>query len=214
MDRTARARIRDAAMLRFATSGFGASVRVIAQDAGVSPGLVMHHFGSKDALREVCDEHVLARIRELKNENIDHAAGGGTFLQVFAAAEGSAPILAYVLRSMQDGSALAQEFIDHMIEDAVAYTEHAVAAGLAVPSRDEAARARYLTLSGLGALLLEVTLDPPADPADLMVILNRFLEQTYLPMLELYTEGFLTTRRMLDDYLLYVGDPPHGATTA
>jgi hypothetical protein len=29
-----------------------------------------------------------------------------------------------------------------------------------------------------------------------------------LPTLELFTEGILTTRRMLDDYLLYVGDPP------
>ena len=29
-----------------------------------------------------------------------------------------------------------------------------------------------------------------------------------LPTLELFTEGLLTSRRMLDDYLLYVGDPP------
>jgi hypothetical protein len=38
------------------------------------------------------------------------------------------------------------------------------------------------------------------------------MSDLYLPMLELFTEGFLTTRRMLDDYLLYVGDPP-GART-
>nr|WP_318842811.1 TetR family transcriptional regulator [Myceligenerans sp. TRM 65318] len=213
-DQTARARIRDAAVLRFATDGFGASVRAIAKDAGVSPGLVMHHFGSKDALRELCDEHVLARIRELKNENIDHAAAGGNFLQTFASAEENAPILGYVLRSMQDGSALAREFVDHMIRDAVQYTEHAVATGLAVPSRDEAARARYLTLSALGALLLEVTLDPPEDPSDLVAILNRFMAASYLPLLELYTEGFLTTRRMLDDYLMYVTDPPDRTAAA
>jgi AcrR family transcriptional regulator len=212
-DLTARARIRDAAVLRFATGGFGASVRAIAKDAGVSPGLVMHHFGSKDALRAACDEHVLARIRELKNENIDRAAAGGTFLQAFASAEENAPLLGYVLRSMQDGSSLAREFIDHMIDDAVRYTEHAVASGLAVPSRDEAGRARYMTVSALGALLLEVTLDPPEDPSDLLAILNAFMERSYLPMLELYTEGFLTTRRMLDDYLVYVTDPPEGTAT-
>lgn len=212
-DQTARARIRDAAVLSFATTGFGASVRAIARDAGVSPALVMHHFGSKDALREVCDAHVLEQIRVLKKENIDRAAAGGSLLQVFATAEEYAALLGYVLRSMQDGSALAREFIDHMADDAVEYTRHAVAAGLAVPSRDEAARARYMTISAMGALLVEVTLDPPADPADLLAILHRFMEQSYLPMLELYTEGFLTTRRMLDDYLMYVTDPP-GASTA
>ncbi|GAB3175014.1 TetR family transcriptional regulator [Myceligenerans halotolerans] len=214
VDQTARARIRDAAVQCFATGGFGASVRAIAQEAGVSPGLVMHHFGSKDTLREVCDEHVLAQIRELKNQNIEHAAGGGSFLQAFASAEENAVLLGYVLRSMQDGSALARDFIDHMVDDAVEYTQHAVASGLAVPSRDEAARARYMTVSALGALLLEVTLDPPADPSDLLAILNRFMEQSYLPILELYTEGFLTTRRMLDDYLMYVTDPPEGMQAA
>jgi TetR/AcrR family transcriptional regulator, regulator of cefoperazone and chloramphenicol sensitivity len=32
----------------------------IAAAAGVSPGLVIHHFGSKDGLREAVDAHVLA----------------------------------------------------------------------------------------------------------------------------------------------------------
>ncbi|RPF19682.1 TetR family transcriptional regulator [Myceligenerans xiligouense] len=213
-DQTARARIRDAAILRFATSGFSASVRAIAKDAGVSPGLVMHHFGSKDALREACDAHVLDQIRELKNENIDNAAQGGSYLQAFATAAENAALLGYALRSMQDGSTLAREFIDRMVDDSVEYTRHAVASGLAVPSRDEAARARYMTVSALGALLLEVTLDPPADPSDLLAILDRFMAQSYLPMLELYTEGFLTTRRMLDDYLMYVTDPPGEAAAA
>lgn len=213
-DLTARARIRDAAILRFATSGFGASVRAIAQDAAVSPGLVMHHFGAKEKLREACDEHVLEQIRRLKNENIDRLADGGSFLRSLAEADAhAAPILGYILRSMQDGSALAREFIDHMVEDSVEYTRHAVTAGLARPSRDEEARARFLTLSALGALYLEVTLDPPTDAGDFATITDRFLRQSYLPMLELYTEGFLTTRRMLDDYLLYVGDPPAEPTT-
>ena len=30
---------------------------------------------------------------------------------------------------------------------------------------------------------------------------ERSLSDLYLPMLELFTEGFLSTRRMLDDYL-------------
>ncbi|MFD0204347.1 MULTISPECIES: TetR/AcrR family transcriptional regulator [Saccharothrix] len=60
-DLTARARIRDAALARFGADGVaGASMRAIAADAGVSPALVVHHFGSKEGLRQACDEYVLA----------------------------------------------------------------------------------------------------------------------------------------------------------
>ncbi|MFI6425604.1 TetR family transcriptional regulator [Promicromonospora sp. NPDC050880] len=207
-DRTARSRIRDAAISRFAVEGFGASVRSIAADAGVSAGLVMHHFGSKDRLRAECDAHLLATISRLKRENVEIVASGQSFFQRFAAAEENAVILGYVLRSMQDGGELAREFLAHMVDDAVGYARDGVAAGVLVPSRDEAARARYLTLSSLGALLLEVTLDPPSDPGDLTAIVRDYMTNSYLPMMELFTEGFLTSRRMLDEYLLYVPDPP------
>lgn len=207
-DLTARARIRDAAIHRFAVDGFGAPVRAVAADAGVSAGLVMHHFGSKDKLRAECDTQVLATIRRLKQENVEIVASGQSFFHRFAAADENAPLVGYILRSMQDGSPLAQEFIDHMVTDAVGYTREGVAAGVIVPSRDDVARARYITLSSLGALLLEVTLSPPSDPGDLVAIVRNYLTSSYLPMMELFTEGFLTSRRMLDEYLLYVPDPP------
>ena len=73
-DLTARARIRDAAIRRFGADGFGASVRAIAAEAGVSPGLVIHHFGSKDALRASCDEHVLRVIREAETDAFTQSA--------------------------------------------------------------------------------------------------------------------------------------------
>jgi AcrR family transcriptional regulator len=62
-DLTARARIRGAALARFGTDGIaGTSVRAVAADAGVSP-LVVHHFGSKEGLRQACDDYVLDSIR-------------------------------------------------------------------------------------------------------------------------------------------------------
>src|SRR5688500_16943078 len=68
-DLTARARIRDAAIRLFAERGIaGTTVRDIAQQAGVSPGLLRHHFGSKDALREACDTYALDRIVKIKEE--------------------------------------------------------------------------------------------------------------------------------------------------
>ena len=64
-DLTARARIRDAAVELIGRDGFdGLTVRVVAKQAGVSPGLVIHYFGSKDGLRAECEEFVGDRIHE------------------------------------------------------------------------------------------------------------------------------------------------------
>jgi AcrR family transcriptional regulator len=55
-DLTARARIREAALRHFAEEGYqGATIRAIAGTAGVSPGLLRHHFGSKEELRAACE---------------------------------------------------------------------------------------------------------------------------------------------------------------
>lgn len=206
VDLTTRARIRDAAILRFGRDGFGTPLRTIAADADVSAGLVIHHFGSKDHLRAACDAHVLEEIRHAKQDSVVRT-GGGKFLEYFSTAEQFAPVFAYVVRSLQQGGPLARSFVDHMVEDAVSYMREAVAAGVMVPSRDEEARARYLVHSSLGAAMLTLALDAPDDP-DLAGLMRRHYDAIVLPALEIFSEGLLTTRRMLDDYLTYVGDPP------
>lgn len=63
-DLNTRARIRDAAMAEFGDKGFkGATMKTIAAAAGVSVGLVQHHFGTKDGLRAACDERVVDLVR-------------------------------------------------------------------------------------------------------------------------------------------------------
>ena len=205
-DKTSRARLRDAAILCFARDGFGASVRSIATEAGVSAGLIIHHFGSKQALRDNCDSQVLAITRETKQQSIREVTAGKSLLHRCAAADEQGPLLGYIVRSLQDGGAVASAFIEHLIADAVAYCADGVRAGLLHPSLDEPARARYLTLSAMGALLLEIQLRPPADPADLSALVREFMSTSYLPMLELYTQGVFTTRRPLEEYLLTVPD--------
>lgn len=204
---TTRARIRDAAVLRFGQDGFGTPLRTIAADVGVSAGLVIHHFGTKDALRAACDARVLDDIRRAKHDSLVDDRSG-RFIEYLATAEQFAPVFAYVMRSLQHGGPLARAFVDHMVDDAFEYMTDGVAAGVLVPSRDERARARYLVLTSLGSALLSLTLDPPEDPADVAAIMRRHYDDVVLPALEVFTEGVLTTRRMLDDYLMYVGDPP------
>lgn len=64
-DLTAKARIRNAALELFAAQGAaGTPLRQVAEQAGVTVGLITHHFGSKDALRAAVDEHVVDRYRQ------------------------------------------------------------------------------------------------------------------------------------------------------
>lgn len=61
-----RERICEAALHGFAESGVAAtSIRDVAAAAGVSPGLVQHHFATKDKLREAVNEYVVARAAEI-----------------------------------------------------------------------------------------------------------------------------------------------------
>lgn len=202
-DLTARSRIRDAAILRFARDGFGASIRAVATDAGVSPALVIHHFGSKEHLRAECDAYVLARIREGKREDITGTDGPIDFLAQFGRLDEYAPLMGYAIRSLQAGGEMARSFVEHIADDAYEYIVDAVVAGTIVPSRDERARARYLTAVSLGPLLIDLALYPPDDPGDLRAILDRHLERIALPAMELFTEGFMADTTMLDSYLEY-----------
>ena len=54
----------EAALSRFARDGFAVALRPIAEDAGVSAALIVHHFGSKAGLRAAVDDHVLRLVDE------------------------------------------------------------------------------------------------------------------------------------------------------
>ena len=85
-----------------------------------------------------------------------------------------------------------------------------VASGLVRPSRDEEARLRYLTYQAMGALLVQFLTTPDLTPDEFVASLRESRSDTILPVLELYTEGLLTSRAMLDDYVSYLWEPPSG----
>jgi AcrR family transcriptional regulator len=200
-DLTGRARIRDAAIRRFGADGFGASVRVIAADAGVSPGLVIHHFGSKDGLRAACDEHVLRLIREAETEAFTKS-GPAEWLAQLSVLDEFAPGVGYLVQPLLAGGALAATLLERMTRDAETYLADAVAGGTMKPSRDPAARAAFLVDVGIGAVLSFIRRHPPVD-GDYRATLRRYAEANSLPALELYTEGLLADSSVLDAYLQY-----------
>lgn len=153
-DRTARARIRDAAIACFADHGVdGTSIRTIAKAAGVSPGLVIHHFGSKEGLRIACDEHVNAVIRTNKRETIAQGVGADLFEALRRYAD-APPMMRYLARTLADGSPQVAVLVDEMVRDAVAYLAEGERTGMLRPSEAPHTRAALLTIWSLGALVL------------------------------------------------------------
>jgi AcrR family transcriptional regulator len=115
-DLTARARIRDAALRLFAERGLdGTTIRDIARAAGVSGGLIRHHFGSKDDLRAACDSYALDQIMQIKEQAV---LEGRLADPVFMS--GAHPTLLltyrYLTRSLMDGSPAAAAVFDEMVE--------------------------------------------------------------------------------------------------
>jgi AcrR family transcriptional regulator len=207
-DLTARARIRDVAIESFAEEGFGASFRTIAARAGVSPGLITHHFGSKAALRAECDAEVLRHYHALKTEAI---ADPSAYLFAHLTGPGVAStVVVYMLRAIHAGGESARRFLDSLVDQARIVMADSVASGLARPSRDEEARLRYLTHQTMGAMLVRFVTAPGLTPDEFVASLHDAQQQAVLPILELYTEGLLTGREMLDDYLEYLWEPPGG----
>jgi AcrR family transcriptional regulator len=197
-DLTAAARIRDAAIAQFGEHGFGVGLRTIAEAAGVSAGLVIHHFGSKDGLRKACDEYVAEEIRSSKSESM-RSSDPATWLTAMAEIEDYAPLVAYLVRSMQSGGELANTLWRTMIANAESYLDEGVQTGLLKPSRDPQARAKYLAITGGGGLLLYLQMHE--TPTDLRTVLRDYARDMVLPSLEIYTEGLMTDRTMYEAFL-------------
>jgi AcrR family transcriptional regulator len=197
-DRTAVARIRDAAIEQWGEHGFNVGLRSVAESAGVSAALVIHHFGSKDGLRRACDDYIAEEIRTGKSASMQTSDPAEWFRQM-AEMESYAPLMAYLVRSMQSGSELAKMLWQKMIDNAEEYLEEGVRNGLLKPSRDPRARAKFLGLTGGGAFFLFIQMHD--TPTDLRAVLRDYGEQMVLPALEVYTEGLMTDSTMYDAFV-------------
>ncbi|MFD2415663.1 TetR/AcrR family transcriptional regulator [Amycolatopsis pigmentata] len=113
-DLTARARIRDAALWHFGEHGFDrATIRGIAETAGVSSGLVRHHFGSKEALRDACDAYLVRALERINDQvRADGADDGVNYVAVTGAVFG--PHQKYIARALSEGR--AAPLFDKLVE--------------------------------------------------------------------------------------------------
>lgn len=192
-DRTTRARIRDAAIDLVAAEGVDAlTARGVAEAAGVSPGLVIHHFGSMEGLRAACDEHIAAAIREQKSSAL--RSGPGLDVMALLRDARTARLVGYLAAVLVEDSPAVSRLVDDLVADAEQYLDEGVRSGMLRGSSDPHGRAVVLTLWSLSTLvmhrhlhrLLGVDLtDPESDPTSWLVPYLR-------PVLELLSTGLYT----------------------
>ena len=148
-DLTARARIREAALKHFAEEGYErATIRAIARSAGVSPGLLRHHYGSKEELRTACDDYVFESLHRL-NERLLEDPGAGAGARPISKRFGR-----YVARSLVDGSASAGPIFDEMVSMTEQWLTRADASRSDPPTVDRRMRAAVVTAMATGIPLL------------------------------------------------------------
>lgn len=115
-DLTARARIREAAIRLFAEHGVEeTAILDIAREAGVSGGLIRHHFGSKEGLRVACDTYVYSELVRFKLEALEKRKADPEFLVTFDARQ--VLLRRYFGRAMIDGSPAAASRFDEIVDE-------------------------------------------------------------------------------------------------
>ncbi|GAA3732331.1 hypothetical protein GCM10022225_12950 [Plantactinospora mayteni] len=165
-DLTGRARLREAALALFAERGFEAtSTRAVAAAAGVSPALVIHHFGSKEGLRAAVDEEVLSRLgaalRELDDGSPDLMASLG---EVSARMFGADQLLrGYLRRVLLEGGEASVALFGRLLAGARAELGRLVAAERTRANTDPQWAPFQMLCLILGPLLLEPVMQPNLD---------------------------------------------------
>jgi TetR/AcrR family transcriptional regulator, regulator of cefoperazone and chloramphenicol sensitivity len=148
-DLTARARIREAALEHFARDGYDrATIRAIAKTAGVSPGLLRHHYGSKEELRRACDHYVFEMIHRA---NAEILSDPGASAQV---RQSSRLFGSYVARSLADDSPTVGPIFDELVTMTEAWLARADDVRTDTPLVDRRVRAALITAMKIGIPLL------------------------------------------------------------
>lgn len=166
-----RERIRATALRLFAARGVAAtSLREVAREAGVAPGLVVHHFGGKDGLHAAVDEFVVGLFREaVEAVSLEGAAGEVVAARDHAAAqmfEANPEAIDYVRRAVvtpdPGAEGLARLLMHETIKQTETLREHGIARSR-VPVEEQAVG---VLVRQLGALLLQPTLGRLWDLAE------------------------------------------------
>jgi len=202
-DLTARARIREAALQHFAEEGYErATIRGIARTAGVSPGLLRHHYGSKVALRTTCDDYVFEMLNRLNAQLLEDPG------EVARVQQASRRFGRYVARALTDGSSTAGRIFDQMVLMTEQWLARADEARTDPPAIDRRIRAALITAMKVGIPLLHdhvsraLGTDMFEPPGDRLVA---------LALLDIYTHRLLDEEDVSSAEVGFGGHPTNDA---
>lgn len=149
-----RERVLREAVRLFGESGFaGTSVRAVAAAAGVSPGNVMHHFGTKDALRLATDERVLGMLSASLKAAAQAVVEGGDPGDV-AELVGDPGVRGYLRRVLLEGGEAGRHLVVELVDLVRQGLDRADAEGRVRPETDlEYASVQVIALT-VGPMLL------------------------------------------------------------
>jgi AcrR family transcriptional regulator len=196
-DLTARAVIRDEALRLFAAHGPDAvSMRRIAAAAGVSAGLVAHHFGSRAGLRQAVDDHVAGLFDELfaamaGADWSSPAAGASLTEALLAQLPADSPVPAYLRRLLLSGDAAGHALFARWYALTVQAFDQLTAAGIVQAATDPPTRAAFLLVNDLAALLMR---DHLASVLGVDPLSAAGLARWTPTVIEVYRDGIFTTR--------------------
>ncbi len=175
-DLTARASIRNAALRLFADRGPDAvTVREIATQAGISPALVLHHFGSKDGLRAEVDAFAAqafdAIFEAMPPDKLAEVLTGGespgSLAEAFARGfPPGSPLPAYLRRMLLTNDPAGAALFGRWYTATRRLLDVMVEMGVARPAEDPDIRAAFFLINDLALILLrnQVALTIGADP--------------------------------------------------
>jgi AcrR family transcriptional regulator len=157
-ERSSIERIRIAALRCFATYGTSAtSLRTVAEAAGVSVGLVQHHFANKAGLVKAVDDHVMAVVVETIAQPIPPppadsiAEMGGRVTRITAE---HPDVVDYVGRALIDGSPLGTTIFDTLAAFGMARWNRRKERGEVRPEVDVTWAALNSLVLALGTMIL------------------------------------------------------------
>lgn len=195
-DRSTKARIRDAAIRLFGRDGFArTTVRAVAAAAGVSPGLVIHHFGSKAGLRLACDDFLIA-VAAVRSQDKAGPAEVRAMLQEYLADPGQyGDEIAYIRQALGDPSEAGDRFFDSVVRQTARLMNDGVADGSVRVFSDPHAVAVVVSSQALAILVLSRHIARSLGTSELG---PDMIQRLTVPSLELYTNGFYTGTGFLD----------------